>query len=98
MKLIQTICHQIYHQQYVPELKLSEESLTMLRSIYRCLLWSGEDGYKLMHHERYSDDGRIEGYNIDYHITRGDAFWLSVLILASEEIEEKNGFKRLCAI
>lgn len=93
VKLIQTICHQIYHQQYVPELKLSEESLTMLRSIYRCLLWSGENGYKLMHNERYADDGRIEGYSIDYHITRGDAFWLSVLILASEEIEENKWFQ-----
>lgn len=89
-KLIQAVCHQVYHQRYVPELKLSEDSLAMLRSIYRCLLMSGENGYRLMSDERYADDGRIEGYNLDYHITRGDAFWLSVLILANEEKEESG--------
>ena len=88
--LIRAICHQVYHQRYVPDLKLSEDSLVMLRSIYRCLLISGEDGYKLMANERYADDGRIEGYSIDYHISRGDSFWMSVMILATEEVGEER--------
>lgn len=88
--LIRAICHQVYHQRYVPDLKLSEDSLAMLRSIYRCLLISGEDGYKLMAKERYADDGRIEGYSIDYHISRGDSFWMSVMILATEEVGEEG--------
>lgn len=89
-RLIRAICHQVYHQRYVPDLKLSEDNLAMLRSVYRCLLISGEDGYKLMAKERYADDGRIEGYSIDYHVSRGDSFWMSVMILATEEVGEEG--------
>ncbi len=92
--LIRAICHQVYHQRYVPDLKLSEDNLAMLRSIYRCLLVSGEDGYKLMANERYADDGRIEGYSIDYHISRGDSFWMSVMILATEEVGDEGWLQK----
>lgn len=87
VELITQICKSLYKERFVklPTLK----DLELLRALYICLEKSNLDGYQLMEDNRTRDEGfaydskkAIQSYN-------SDTFWLSVLVLQLESIEDE---------
>lgn len=91
--LIQTLFNRLYYNTNYYQIKLNEESISLLRLTYKCLVQSGLDSFQMLQSVNCADEGYHFDYNQASQIRKGDAFWLSMLLLGAGE-QEKNTCSR----
>ena len=82
--VIVAIADKVFSDRSYPDTLLSEQWFEQVRTIYRCLATSGQDGLKLMLDRRKL----LEGFKVDAVLAmqsvRQEAYWLAMLILSLE--------------
>jgi len=96
--LIQTLFNRLYYNTNYYQIKLNEESISLLRLTYKCLVQSGLDSFQMLQSVNCADEGYHFDYNQASQIRKGDAFWLSMLLLGAGEQEKEHLFKRYVEI
>lgn len=91
--LVETICQHVYNDRYVQPLKLDDASFMVMRCVYRCILKGGVDGLSVMAKFRQADSVSQNDYSIGFRQAMGDSVWLPILLLMTEEIEDKDYFR-----
>ena len=91
-ELVERLCHRLYNERYIPQLKLEERTFDILRRIYSCLISSDTDGLSMMIKERYPMEGFVVNYDKAYQSCSADSLWLSVLLLKTETTEDREFF------
>ena len=92
--LIQTLFDRLYYNTNYYQIKLNEESISLLRLTYKCLVQSGLDSFQMLQSVSCADEGYFFDYKRASQIRKGDAFWLSMLLLGAGEQEKEHLFKR----
>lgn len=96
--LVEKICHHAYNDRYVQALKLDDQSFQTMRNVYRCILKGDVDGIKMMAAIRQSALGYQSDYSSDFRKAMGDSVWLPILMLMTEETENKEYFRQVMSI
>ena len=96
--LIQTLFNRLYYNTNYYQIKLNEESISLLRLTYKCLVQSGLDSFQMLQSVNCADEGYHFDYNQASQIRKGDAFWLSMLLLGAGEQEKEHLFKKYVKI
>lgn len=92
-KMIQALRKNIFSERSYPPATITDSWFEQSRTIYRCLMKSGEDGLKMLEEERK----HFEGYKVDLKASlqciRQEAYWIAVLLLSLENGSEEGLFK-----
>ena len=93
-QLVQTLFERLYINSNYYQIQFNDNSFKLLRQVYKCLVQSKLDPFQMLQSVSYAN----EGYNSDYkqvvQTRRGDAFWLSMLLLGTGEQENESQFMR----
>ena len=90
--LVETICLHVYNDRYVQPMKLDDASFMVMRHVYRCMLKGGVEGISVMSKYRQVDLISHNDYSIGFRPAMGDSVWLPIMLLMTEEIEDKDYF------
>lgn len=96
--LIQTLFDCLYYNTNYYQIELNEESISLLRLTYKCLVQSGLDPFQMLQSVSCADEGYLFDDKRASQIRKGDAFWLSMLLLGAGEQEKEHLFKRYVKI
>lgn len=92
--VIVAIADKVFSDRSYPDTVLSEQWFEQVRTIYRCLATSGQDGLKLMLDRRKL----LEGFKVDAVLAmqsvRQEAYWLAMLILSLENGGDDSLFQK----
>ncbi len=96
--LVETICQHVYSDRYVQPLKLDDASFMVMRCVYRCMLKGEVDGISVM--AKFRQVGRVSqnDFSIGFRQAMGDSVWLPIMLLMTEEIEDKDYFHKVLNI
>ncbi len=87
-QIIQNICKKIYNEEHLYlQWHLDDDSLEQMRSVYACLENSGLNGVEIVHPYISPLDANNVSTEQVIRIHQGNKWWLSVLMLKTEESE-----------